>query len=160
MSRTSLSTPDKVYYSCFFPDLESTASGNVIYGRSTTMESSPPLFSQDSLDQIEGIVRIDHVLALHHGRHRLAGCPDAQALSVRPRASGSQAEGQSLTGQGMSKEEEGKGEIEEEEEEEEEDSIGRDTGSPKGKLRSDCHRRRHSVAQTNAHAAALLTHPI
>ena len=156
MSRTSLSTPDKVYYSCFFPGLESTASGNVIYGRSTTMESSPPLFSQDSLDQIEGIVRIDHVLALHHGRHRLAGCRDAQALSVRPRASGSQAEGQSLTGQGMSKEEEGKGEIEEEEE----DSIGRDTGSPKGKLRSDCHRRRHSVAQTNAHAAALLTHPI
>ena len=77
---------------------------------------------------------------------------------MRPRASGSQAEGQSLTGQGMSKEEEGKGEIEEEEEEE--DSIGRDTGSPKGKLRSDCHRRRHSVAQTNAHAAALLTPPL
>ena len=116
------------------------------------------LKSQDSLDQIEGIVRINHVLALHHGRHRLRGCRDAQALSVRRRASGSQAEGQSLTGQGMSKEEEGKGEIEEEEEEE--DSIGRDTGSPKGKLRSDCHRRRHSVAQTNAHAAALLTHPL
>ena len=38
------------------------------------------LKSQDSLDQIEGIVRINHVLALHHGRHRLAGCPDAQAL--------------------------------------------------------------------------------
>ena len=57
----------------------------------------------------------------------------------------------------MSKEEEG--EAEREEKEEEEDSIGRDTGSPKGKLRSDCHRRRHSVAQTNAHAAYLQRNP-
>ena len=74
----------------------------------------PLVSSRHPLDQIEGIVRVDHVLALHNRRHpRAAAAACRTAQTLRPRASGSQAEGQSLTGQGMSKEEEGKGEREE-----------------------------------------------
>ena len=100
--------------------------------------SSPPLLIQNSLDKIEGIVRVDHVLALHHRRHRLL--PAAKLLQVyglvllghRQRDShwlGSRWGRRRRRGRRGR----GKREGEEEKEEESEDSIGRDTGQSQGK---------------------------